>query len=85
MEEQLSTLTLEQIEIFEYCLSRYDHEVEGGEPTTDEQLDLIAFIPTVKGLTELMDSLDDPEDIYETLDWWWYLNRDTLYQIFNLE
>lgn len=84
IETYLSDLTEEHLEIFDYCVSRYDHEVDGGEPTIEQQLDLIEFIPTTKSLTELMDSLDDPEDQYEALDWWWYLNQDRVNEILDL-
>jgi hypothetical protein len=74
----MENLTELQKELFDYCLSRYDHEVDGGEPTTQQELDLIDFIQQFDDASIILDSEDD------MCGDWWYDNQETLENILSL-
>ena len=61
--------------IYGYCVTRM-------RLAQDQHEDLKKFIMTTKGLYELMDILDDPQDKWEAFDWWWYLNKKDLKHFF---
>lgn len=80
LEEHYNQLSFYHKVLFDFCLSYYDHQVDGGEPVISQQLDLIDFIK-LQPIPEFYKQLEeDDEHYYEWLD----ENQEELNNLLNL-
>ena len=76
-QELYDKLPLHHKRLFDKALSWYDHQVDGGEPATHNQLSLIQYIKD-QPIPDKWNDLDEDDDFFYE---WIYDNDQELSQI----